>query len=750
MIRFKRMVKNTLDAVKFRYIYEAYGEIVPKFILENDIWVDVGNKSADGVFDHHQNGGLNSALETILTCSDHFEGLKKYLSANKEGSPEVVFHVHECPDIDCVLSVYVIQKMIRDNAPDPRTALKDNTADALIKYVNEIDKGRKKVMSSLTLYSYFCKIGTRGADNETRSKEIMEEGIILMEMVVNALNQSGQEIDLFVTPIQKYLDISRLRYYKTALTDLERARKSYQNDKQGNRVKLGKVMLWNKAKNSPELVKAAIWEKQASDEDQYIFARDDDQCLLTVYYPEMKKEETTETETTRVLIALNPNLTEASDYTLLPLAEILEQFEQIEEEKMYRETGRYRRDHSKARDTSGLFASVPFSETSDPWYISKEEDMIDAPRIRSLLPYDRILSIIRNSSSEEELNLNDSNANTGKMKMSTMTKTASLVSYREKNGTIYMESSIEFGETSYGKLYQNIQSKLSEMKETPQIVHLLALVRIDPLMLRNSNDMLRSCCLNMVGKADSIMNRDNFRFINYRSCLYTDRSITIIATADSVDQKTDIINGEISFTDICQDIRNILEHRQELRDIGAGLSEKIETIDQKTAEIDELNSRIVRLNTRIETDNLITAPLEQDIYDAIKESLQVDELRESVVTSANLLIKNAEQKRDRALNQAREEQKQRKIAEEKKERERDELIQAGIGLVTILAVFSALVDSFDFIAKFIPGKEGGWTDVSSCIPVLVVEILTFLLIIILGFIAGKYALQAFLGAKSDD
>ena len=403
------MENVTAGIVNFRYIFEPYGEIAPKSILTNEIWVDVGNASADGVFDHHQSWELNSAFEAVIIHADHFTGLRKYLATYRGNFPEVIFHVHEYPDTDCVLSVYAIQKMIRDNATDPKSALKEKVADALLEYVNEIDSGRKKVISTLTLYAYFCKIGTRGADVATRSREILEEGLRLMEMVSEAIEKSEKEIDLFRTPIQEYLDTSKLRYYETAIADIERCRRSYQNDKQENRVKLERVMLWNTEKKSPELVKAAIWETRASEEDQYIFARDDDQCLLTVYYPEIEKDEQTESETTRVIISLNPNIPEAYSFTLRPLAEILEQFEQIEEERLYRETGRYRRDHSKARDTSGIFASAPFSETSDPWYISRKEDMIDAPRMRSILPYERILSIIRNCTSEEGSS-GDSNA----------------------------------------------------------------------------------------------------------------------------------------------------------------------------------------------------------------------------------------------------------------------------------------------------------------------------------------------------
>ena len=159
---------------------------------------------------------------------------------------------------------------------------------------------------------------------------------------------------------------------------------------------------------------------------------------------------------------------------------------------------------------------------------------------------------------------------------------------------------------------------------------------------------------------------------------------------------------------------------------------------------------MVRLNTRIEEDDLIADPLEQEVYAFIKDTMGIEPLKNSVATSAQLLIKNAEQMRDRKAAEDRRLQEMREKKENEREARRDGRIQAGIGLATIFAVFSAWVDAFDFIAKFVPGSDGGWSDVLHCWPVLLAEIAATAFILWLGCVAGKYVLQAWHGAADKE
>ena len=740
------------------FIFERNGEIARDCVLENHLWVDVGNRDDVGVFDHHQKGGLRSSFEAVLTRTKNYAGLKHYLSQHTDEETEITFHVHTYPDLDCIFSVYVIRKMIEQRAAEPGDVFGARIKEKLLEYVNAIDSGHKKLLSVPTLYAYICKIGIGIEDAKERSKKIITEGYELVDMVVKALEENP-EIDLFTQTVDEYLDVRELDFYEELKGIIKRSGESYENDKAENRVELMQIGLWNKGNKRAEPVKAAVWKAEASDEDLYAFAREKDKCVLTVYY--FKLEQGKEEGNTRVIISLNPDAEGVENLTILPFAEILEQMEQIEEEKQYVNTGRYRRDHSRPRSAQGRFSVLPFSETSDPWFISEVEDMIDSPRAGSMLSYDQILSVILNSSSKRR---NEDGETV--LELSALFRNVNYASYYksedEEGGVkIYAE---EHAEVSFGDVYNTTRGKLLEMKGDPSFLHLLAVVKIDPVMLQYNNDILKASCLNMVGKTDSLMSRENLFCINYSSFLYTDQSITIVAYAEMKGQDLSFLEGKVDESRICLDIKKLLEHRQELMAIGSSLSEKIrrmsgigsndERTDEEIAEfstrIERFNERIVRLSTKIEEDNVIVDPLEQDIYAALKSSFKIDELKESVIDSANLLIKNAEQKRDRELKKARKEQEEREKEENAKEKARDNRLQAGIGLMTIVGVFSAWVDSFDFFAKLVPGIEGSWKDVLAIPGVFLLEVVLTFGIAVLAYKVAIYSWKAFQTALEEE
>ncbi len=717
--------------VNFRYVFEKNGEVAPENILENNLWIDVGNAERDGAFDHHQDGGFKSAFECVMRRTDCYKSLHAYLKAGHD-KPEVVIHVHEYPDADSIFGIYAVQRMIREGKDSPAEAFAAKISDILIDYVNKIDSGIGKCITRPTLYAYLCAAAAEIEDVQKRSLAAVEEGTRLLELVVQGLEagQPGTHISLFETPLEEYIDTGSLTYYKELHTSIQSRLRAYHKDKTDNRVVLKSVNVWNTAKRRMEPVKAAIWKQLPTGNDEYILAREEDKCLLTVY-PHRIHEDDEPDGLTQAVIALNPNLPEAADYSLLPLAEVIEQCEQIEEDLLCEKTHRYRRDHSRQR-VDGRFAELPFCETSDPWYISEEGDIIDAPRDSSLLPYSSILAIIDNASS--------------------MTRRAAVVRFCEDDGHVNASSTEDLGELSFGGLYRTIRERLRKMREDKTTQHIFAYIKIDPSMLKYSNRFLKSCCLYMVGKRDSELTRDNILQIDYGTCLYADQSVTILAAIDkpSLSLKSLINEESLEESRICTDLRNLLEHRQELRSIGNNLSQTIRQITEEYAEIDRFNERLVRLNTRMQEDDIIADPLEQEVYAFIKNTLGIEPLKASVTASTGLLIKNAEELRDRKAAADRLAQESRAKQEEAREAKRDSRIQAGIGLVTVFAVFSAWVDAFDFFAKLVPGSEGGWSELAGCTPVLVLEIVLALFIFGLGLIAAKYVWKAWREARDGD
>jgi len=227
-----------------------------------------------------------------------------------------------------------------------------------------------------------------------------------------------------------------------------------------------------------------------------------------------------------------------------------------------------------------------------------------------------------------------------------------------------------------------------------------------------------------------------------------DSSITILAAVDAKNQSLQNLVGEkLLQSEICRDLRNILEHRHELRDIGRSLSDRDEHkgLREITEHIEAFNTRLVNLNVRVQKDDLIVNPLEQEVYAFMKSTLGIDALKESVTASAELLIKNAEQKRDRDAKKAREEREEREKAAEEAEQRRDNQIQAIMGLFAILGIFSALVDCFDFIGKFV--EDGEWSGMHGL--VRWVEIGGWVVIGIISALAVFFALKALAAAFRD-
>lgn len=390
-----------------------------------------------------------------------------------------------------------------------------------------------------------------------------------------------------------------------------------------------------------------------------IYARDYDNCILTVY-PYHIRHTGRDSEVTRVIIALNPDLEQALNYTLLPLAEMLEQSEQMEENASF---------------------------------------------------------IVRE---------------------------AELITFSEKNDRLLSERITKRSRISFGELYRITLSSLENKKNTDYV---FAMVKIDPAALKYSNAILKVCCLNMVGKGNSTMNDENIFYLDYRTCFYADQSVAVLAAVDVKNKSlSSLIKGDILHSPICVDLKNLLEQKQELRAIGLSVSEKVDYSRYSETEIEGFNTRLVKLSARIQKDDLITNPVEQEIYIFMKNILSIMPLKESVVTSAELLIRNAEQKRDHDSKEARERREERAKAADEAEKRRDNRIQAIMSLLALFSISSALVDCFDFISKF--NSRGEWSQLNNILKSI--DILLFVLIGVVSVVAVCSAIKAIKAAWEDN
>lgn len=700
--------------MQYIYYFEDKGSIAPEALLPNQIWVDVGGADRDGVFDNHRHGGKESALECVFQHPARLKQAMDYIrSCSGSGQdPEIEFHLHFFPDLDCIASVYVIRKVLEGDRTEaePVSVLGERISGIIREYVNSIDRGRQKHTTDLTALAYLYSLGDRTHSAVARSKLILEEGLKLMQLIVEGLEVGRDDINLFTDPLERYVDVSCLDqiFYQKARMYIESARRHYEEDRKNKRVVFRKIRLWNREKRREEDVTAAVWEKLPSGEDGYLYAREMDACMLTVY-PYAIREDGEDGSCTAVIIALNPDLESADQYTLRPIAEILEQCEQIEEAVIYARTGRYRRDHSRPREEWGIFGEEPFSETSDPWYITEAEDLIDAPRRGSLLNYEQVLSIIKSASS--------------------MVREAEIIRYRYAAGEERMAAVI-YGKKqriSLGSLYFFSREVLEDTNRKPGDDYLFALVRIHPDTLRYNNALLRYICLNMVGKSSLGSNEDNILFLDYRTCLYADQTITIVVEAGTRNQALKKLlapgPGEAGLlqSEICGCLRRLAGHRHRLRAIGTRLPKMMERGRNSEESVEELNTELVRLNTTLQKDDIIPDSNMQEIYSFVREKLGIEDLKKTVLQSAEFLIGKQQQEWD------------------KKEEDRDRGLQMILGLFAILGIFSALTDGWDLFYRWSVGSE--WRILSGYgISRMAAGALLVAVILLIGGITIRYAI----------
>lgn len=133
---------------------------------------------------------------------------------------------------------------------------------------------------------------------------------------------------------------------------------------------------------------------------------------------------------------------------------------------------------------------------------------------------------------------------------------------------------------------------------------------------------------------------------------------------------------------------------------------------------------------------------QNDFYGYLKEQLNVVEDVRSVTSG----LKTMDLILVRKETQEAEEQERIMEAEEKR---RDDHIQAGVGLFSVLAIGSALIDTFEFVYKFKMGEEGGWQTLLDSPVLFVVEMLLSLSILLVGCVAVRFAWKAFQETRED-
>ena len=496
--------------LKARYKFEKKGASPSANIADNELWFDVGNRKGMGLFDHHGEEDYRSALSCMI---NNLQYLESALKCAKEEN-YLTIHLHDEPDMDCAACVFVLDKIVEIGIEEfkKELELENSIYSKFFDYIETIDTGKGKEVTIPTIYAIFSKIDTTKAYNELKAKGcdldeyILMRTILLFEAVFEVVKQDSS-IDLFNFDFSTILN----KEFKDEIAQIQEEIQYFHDY---SPFEKHQIKIWHNNNKKFETIDCHINKNIQEYENDYIFERKRG-ALLTVVL-KRKETEIGNKKLSRIIAALNPDIENYQNYSLKPIAEVLEQMEQIAEEEDYKVNGKYRRSRSNHRGNlkdindkkngDRIFANPPFSVTEDPWYISAIEDQIDAPGVYSLLDYNDILNVIINNGC--------------------IIKNSLVLGYNaneEKLSTIEKCADIAISDWQY-----NVKEKI---KDTSTDKHYIVLGELDSSLISRNNKILEAYCLMLAGKNISETKDENIIFLDYRTCMYSDLDYTIILTA---------------------------------------------------------------------------------------------------------------------------------------------------------------------------------------------------------------------------
>lgn len=586
----------------YRIIFEKHGALKPSSgLMKNEVWLDVGNSLGMGLFDHHQLEGCQSAFSALFNHLDFLINLKE--SAQRQ--EPIIVHLHEEPDLDCVASYYALRFYLEHNEPERSKFFGENGKGKILeKYINDIDAGKNKITDYPTLYAIFSCLDEGREKSEETDHYVVNRGL---ELISTALELS----ELTETKLIDYDFSDCLADAFANEIRLVNDSSSYEEEKKNNEISFEQISIWTKEGNIKH-VPAAIWKHRPRSNNGYSYARKEGNVITIIPYA-IKGENNS--DTTRVFASVNPDIDKEKAYSLRPIAEIIEQMEQIEEQRLFEQEGTYRRDHSRPREAAGHLGKMPFAATSDPWFVKPEEDLFDSPRIQSILSYEDILEVIRNNGSA--------------------VKKSFVAELKETPTLLYEKQMIPLSDWQ-----DEIKQLLNKASS-----HVVVWGELDASLIRHNNRLLEAYCLNLIGKPLHELREKSMHFVDYRTCIYSDINCTVILTAtyDGYDAATLALSGMLDTTNsesfitskLIKDISAIVRQRNTLLEYEDEIGE---IKPKKHRNIEDLNDRMLALSIQMQKDDLIEDVIERGIYSFIKTNFGISELKTSVMDEIGILV----------------------------------------------------------------------------------------------------------------
>jgi len=363
--------------MNFDYVFHDKGVSISKDKVEDGhLWLDIGNTLDFGVIDHHSSDKYSCtavALVNNLNIIDHLKNNEK-----------IIFHTHKYPDIDALFSIFLVQYYL-NNEHLPKNI------EAILDYVTSIDTGHIRLADGqITLYKVICFMSER-----YNHPGVLNQCIDLINNAVNRReNNAGfsfmdSDVSDLLSGLQGFDDI------KDKILNDYQLYKAERDNRDICDIEDIFLPLSDSTAASSATVKALIWKKKPVCEFNRIWARSEG-FILTVVPMDDKTFvfSGNSIPCTDTIISIPPN----APYSLRPLAHLLEQYEQDKENSILGNNSRCKRDHSSPRgkpQDDNRFYESPWDTTSDPWYFSSDNTLVQSPHSGSLLATSEVIHVVK-------------------------------------------------------------------------------------------------------------------------------------------------------------------------------------------------------------------------------------------------------------------------------------------------------------------------------------------------------------------
>lgn len=585
----------------------------------NEIWLDVGNKIEKNIFDHHNSEqGYISTVDVLVHEFELLEETKKSVNF----SEPIRFYTHAKPDMDALFACFYVQYYF-EHGPEQYLSnlVNGDLGKTIVQYVNDIDSGIKKNAENVTLYGLVCHLDIEEVQNKwgivnekELSNKMMDEALSWINKAFE-LVQQNPKFNLYdwSFPIEDD-EIANIIKEKIIGT----GKYNYERDKREDRLVIKDIPIWTKT-GEVENVKAAIWrEVPLSPSTSYIYARKEGAVLTFVPHHEYGNNS--------ARISINPNIKGAVErYSLIEVAEMFEQLEQIYDKKTLIETGSLRRDYSRPRgdNKSKIMHEKPFSVTVDPWYVSNSGDMVDGPgNGGSLIPFDVMVEVLEN--------------------ITRMVKRTFIVDFNLKISNQCVSESVKVEENVNESLLgwaRNIKNRLINLENN---IYPLIICEVDASLISHNYDILDAYFMSLSDGAYVDADSRTVLRLDYRTHLYVNQANAVVFVATS-DITHDLVqmDGLLDWADtntvesskLIDVFSKVIYQREKFKDIGRFLG----TFKENERKINKQKEELIVLLAKAQADECIDSQVELDVFQFIYQALNVAELRESVKDTMDMV-----------------------------------------------------------------------------------------------------------------